>query len=209
MEAAVIRQYAAGFQERISAMLEFINSIDSSILLFIQESVRSPFITPAVTFITSLGNAGIIWIIMSLLLMIPPKTRKIGCMSILALLFSLLINNLLLKNLVRRTRPYDCISALVPLVPKPLDYSFPSGHTGSSFAAAWVMYRSLPKKAGIPVLVLAVLIGLSRLYVGVHYPSDVLTGVLTGILSGYLAERLFCLISKSGTPLDRFLNPEK
>ncbi len=171
-------------------MIEFIQNMDSSMLLFIQEYVRIPFLTPAVTFITSLGNAGMIWIIISLLLLLSKKTRKAGCMSILALLISLLVNNLLLKNLVKRIRPYDYISGLVPLVPKPSDYSFPSGHTGSSFASAWVLYHNLPPGAGIPLLVLAVLIGLSRLYVGVHYPSDVFTGLLTGVCSGYLAERI-------------------
>lgn len=190
-------------------MLELINSIDSSILLFIQENIRTPFLTPAVTLITSLGNAGIIWILISLFLLIPKKTRKIGCMSILALLFSLLVNNLFLKNLVKRIRPYDYISALVPLVQKPLDYSFPSGHTGSSFASAWVLYRSLPKKEGIPFLLLAALIGLSRLYVGVHYPSDVLAGIVTGVGTGYLAERVFCYISRPGMPFSRFFNFKK
>lgn len=179
-------------------MLDFITNADSSILLFIQDYVRIPFLNPAVVFITSLGNAGIIWIIVSLLLLIPEKTRKIGCMSFLALFFSLLVNNLLLKTLVKRIRPYDLIGGLVPLVQKPSDFSFPSGHTGSSFASAWILYHNLPKKAGIPFLILAVLISLSRLYVGVHYPSDVLAGFLTGILSGYLAELVFLKIRPSG-----------
>ena len=85
---------------------------------------------------------------------------------------------------------------LTPLVAKPIDYSFPSGHTGSSFAAACAMYRSLPKWAGISLLLLAVLIGLSRLYVGVHYPSDVLAGMLTGILSGYAAHPIWKKLQK-------------
>lgn len=169
-------------------MLDLLTNIDIRILLFIQESIRVPWLTPLVVFITSLGNAGIVWIVFSFLLLIPRKTRKVGCMSILALFGSLLINNLLLKNLVRRIRPYDAFSALLPLVPKPIDYSFPSGHTGSSFASACVLYRHLPRKAGIPALILAVLIGLSRLYVGVHYPSDVFVGMLTGIASSCLTE---------------------
>lgn len=172
-------------------MLDLLTNIDVHILLFLQESIRTPWLTPFVVFITSLGNAGIIWIIFSFLLLIPKKTRKIGCMSFLSLFGSLLMNNLLLKNLVRRIRPYDAVSALVPLVPKPIDYSFPSGHTGSSFASACVLYRHLPRKEGIPALILAALIGLSRLYVGVHYPSDVFVGMLTGIASSCLTERIF------------------
>ncbi len=89
--------------------------------------------------------------------------------------------------MVGRIRPYDTIEGLVPLIGKPRDYSFPSGHTGSSFAAAWVLYRRLPKRLGIPALALAGLIGISRLYLGVHYPTDVLFGVLSGIGSGCIA----------------------
>lgn len=180
-------------------MPEWITSIDINILLFIQEYIRTSFLTPFVIFITSLGNAGIFWIVLSVLLLIPKKTRKIGCLGILGLLGSLLVNNLLLKNLVARIRPYDAFALLTPLVAKPIDYSFPSGHTGSSFAAACAMYRSLPKWAGISLLLLAVLIGLSRLYVGVHYPTDVFVGMITGVICGFLGEWLVKKIRRTDT----------
>lgn len=109
-------------------------------------------------------------------------------MSALALLGSLIINNLILKNLIARIRPYEIINGLVPLIEKPTDYSFPSGHTGSSFAAACILYRKLPKRFGIPALLLAMLIGFSRLYLGVHYPSDVLFGIISGVGISYVAE---------------------
>lgn len=169
-------------------MLELLTNIDSNILLFIQEHIRTPLLTPAVTLVTSLGNAGLIWIAASLLLLLSKKTRLYGYMGIAALLASLLVNNIFLKNIVKRLRPYDAIHGLVPLVQKPVDFSFPSGHTGSSFAAACVFYRQLPKKAGIPAVILAAAIGLSRLYVGVHYPTDVLAGTLTGIAASYMGE---------------------
>ena len=174
-------------------MIEWITEIDGSILLWIQEVIRNPVLTPALTVITTLGNGAIIWILISVGLLIPEKTRKIGFACMLALLASLLINNMFLKNMVARIRPYDRIGELMPLVEKPRDYSFPSGHTGSSFAAAWVLFRKLPGKFGIPALVLAGLIGLSRLYVGVHYPTDVLVGAITGIGSGCIA----CLLLSS------------
>lgn len=172
-------------------MVDIITNTDISILLAIQEHIRIPWLTPIVVFITSLGNAGIFWVAVSFLLLIPKRTRRIGCISFLALFGSLLINNLLLKNLVERIRPYDACSTLIPLVAKPLDYSFPSGHTGSSFASAYVLFCHLPKKAGILALILAACIGLSRLYVGVHYPSDVFVGMLTGIAAGCFAEWVF------------------
>lgn len=172
-------------------IIEWLTNMDIHILLYIQESVRASWLNPVVVFLTGLGNAGIFWVLFSALLLISKKTRKIGFISFLALLASFFMNNLLLKNLIRRMRPYDACHMLTPLVAKQVDFSFPSGHTGSSFASAYVMYRQLPKKAGIGMLALAALIGLSRLYVGVHYPSDVFAGMLTGIASGILAEWVY------------------
>jgi membrane-associated phospholipid phosphatase len=171
-------------------MIEALVNFDGSILMFIQEYIRNPILTPIFTFITHLGDGGMIWILISTLLLIFKQTRKVGLMSICALIGSLLINNLFLKNLLERTRPFDVIQELLPLITKPIDFSFPSGHTGSSFAAACVMYRRMPRSFGIPVIILAVLIGVSRLYLGVHYPSDVLFGAITGVGISYLSEAL-------------------
>ena len=167
--------------------MEWITNLDEGILLFLQDTVRSPALTPVVKLLTTLGNSAIFWVLVSLVLLVPRKTRTAGFMSILALLVSLLVNNIILKNIVARIRPYEVIEGLVPLIRKPWDYSFPSGHTGSSFASAWVFYKKFPKRFGIPALVLAGLIGLSRLYLGVHYPTDVLFGVFSGIGSGCIA----------------------
>ncbi len=167
--------------------MEWLIEIDAEILIFLQNNVRNAVFTPLIRMITVLGNGGVFWILASLVLLIPDKTRKTGIAAIAALLVSLLINNLFLKNLVARIRPYEVVVGLEALIPKPWGYSFPSGHTGSSFAAAWVFYRELPKRFGIPALVLAGAIGFSRLYLGVHYPTDVCFGVISGIGSGYIA----------------------
>lgn len=161
-------------------MLQYLILKEESILLWIQNSMRNDLLTPFFTFITTLGNGGFIWIAGSVILLIPKKTRKIGAMSLMALVFSVLIDNVILKNLVGRKRPYEVISGLTSLIGAQNDFSFPSGHTGSSFAAAVVMFRGLPKIYGIPALILAFLIGFSRLYVGVHYPSDVFCGAIIG-----------------------------
>ena len=155
-------------------------AMEADILLWIQNNIRNEVLTPIFKFITTLGNAGVIWIVLSVGLLIPKKTRYVGVLALVSLLFSALIDNVILKNVVARTRPYDLIEGLTSLVGAQKDYSFPSGHTGSAFATAVVMFRGLPKKFGIPILVFACLMGLSRLYVGVHYPSDVLGGVLIG-----------------------------
>lgn len=112
-------------------------------------------------------------------------------MSAMALLGSLIINNMILKHLFNRTRPYEVVDGLMRIIEKQSDYSFPSGHTGSSFAAGVVMFRELPKKYGIIALVLACLVSFSRLYVGVHYPTDVLAGAVTGTISALIAVKLY------------------
>ena len=177
-------------------MLETLLNLDGGFLLFLQESVRNPILDCIMIFITSLGNGGMIWIAATILLLIPKKTRKAGVMSAVALLGSLIINNNIVKNIVQRPRPFVTFADLQIIIPTPSEFSFPSGHTSSSFAAAAVFYRHLPKKLGIPSVILAGLIGFSRLYVGVHYPTDVIAGVLMGILLSYLAEYLVNLFAK-------------
>lgn len=175
-------------------MLETLLNLDGGFLLLLQESVRNPMLDSLMKFITALGNGGMIWIGATILLLIPKKTRSIGMMSAVALLGSLIINNNIIKNIVQRPRPFVTFTDLQIIIPTPSEYSFPSGHTSSSFAAAAVFYRHLPKKLGLPSVILAGLIGFSRLYVGVHYPTDVIAGVIMGILLSYLAEFLVNLL---------------
>ena len=177
-------------------MLNLLSSLDDNILLFFQEVIRNPVLTPILKVITTLGNGGAIWIALAILLLIIPKTRKVGFMTALSLIGTLVINNMLLKNLVNRTRPYEVIEGLTYLVRTPTDSSFPSGHSACAFAVACIMFRRLPKKYGVPALVLAILIALSRLYVGVHYPSDVLFGTISGIAISYAAEAVAGWIMK-------------
>lgn len=175
-------------------MLAVLSQMDGNILLWIQEYLRNDFLSSILIFITHLGDQGRIWIFLSLALLISPRTRKVGFMCICALLGSLLINNMILKNLVGRVRPYEVVEGLRLLIEKQHDWSFPSGHTASSFAAAVVIVRNLPKWFGIPLMILAVLIAFSRLYVGVHYPTDVLVGLISGtaiaVLTQFLMEHM-------------------
>lgn len=159
--------------------------MEGNILLFLQENVRNDFLTPIMKVITSLGTGGIFWIILTLLLLCFSKTRKAGICAVLALLLSVILNNLILKNLIARIRPYEVIESLERIVSKESEYSFPSGHAATAFAAVTAIAFYMPKKVWIPLLVLAVMIGFSRLYVGVHYPTDVLAGMVSGAVCGF------------------------
>lgn len=129
-------------------------------------------------------------------MLILPKTRKTGIIVAAALLMDLILCNLILKNLVARVRPYDVNTAIAILIKKPLDFSFPSGHTAASFAAMTALFLAKMKKAWIAALVLAVLIAFSRLYFYVHYPTDVLGGAVVGILSGIIGYAIVEKIDK-------------
>ena len=165
--------------------MEFIQSLDYQILSFIVESVRSNFLTPIMLFITRLGDGGIVWLILAAICLVKKKTRPCGAAMLLSLVIGLLIGNLTIKPLVARPRPFLTYPELTNLVAQG-GYSFPSAHAMSSFAAATVFYLFSRKHGhaahGIPALILAALIALSRLYVCVHYPSDVLCGTLLGIV---------------------------
>ena len=129
-------------------------------------------------------------------MLILPKTRKTGIIVAAALLMDLILCNLILKNLVARVRPYDVNTAIAILIKKPLDFSFPSGHTAASFAAMTALFLAKMKKAWIAALVLAVLIAFSRLYFYVHYPTYVLGGAVVGILSGIIGYTIVEKIDK-------------
>ncbi len=161
-------------------IMEKLMDLDGNILLWIQENLRNDILTPVMKCLSRIADNGLIWIVIAVLLLIFSSTRKVGFTVGMSLLSNLLVMNLILKNLVARIRPYEAIEGLTRLVPAEKSFSFPSGHAGHAFAAAVVLYCMLPKKYGIPALVLAGLISVSRMYVGVHYPTDVLAGAVIG-----------------------------
>ena len=166
--------------------MDYILTLDGEILLWIQMYLRNEVLTPVLTFITHLGDKGLFWIVLSLLLLIKKSTRKTGVLSLLSLLITFLIVNVCMKNGFARIRPYETLTDLLFLIEKQSDFSFPSGHSASSFASAIVLFKRLPKRYGIPILILAVLIAFSRIYMGVHYPTDILAGILIGSIVALL-----------------------
>lgn len=159
--------------------------MEIAILDFIQSNLRCGIMDSVMTFITGLGDSGKIWIACTILLLLIPKTRKAGLAMGIALALEIVCCNVILKPFVARIRPCDVNTAVQLLIERPLDYSFPSGHTASSFAAASALYFGR-KKLWIPAAILAGLIGFSRLYLYVHYPTDVLAGALIGIMMGWI-----------------------
>lgn len=163
--------------------------IDRAIMLFVQ-SLRLPVLNEIMKFITTIGNAGIVWFVLIALLLIFKKTRRVGFDMLLSLAVCWVFSNLIVKPIVARTRPYVAIPELSVLVKFPSDFSFPSGHACSSFACAYVGGRSFKKKYGVAVWALAVLIAVSRIYVGVHYLTDILVGAAIGGFGGALVYAL-------------------
>ena len=184
-------------------MIEWITNIDLSILEFIQKNIRCDFLDAIVPPITHLAEKGIFWIAVALILICFKKTRKTGFMVGAALLIGLAFGNGVLKNVVGRIRPYDLDGSLLKeadlLVSGLSDFSFPSGHTLASFEAATVLLIR-DKRMGIPALVLAILIALTRLYLYVHYPTDVIAGVIFGIafavLGVFVVNKIYKALSR-------------
>ena len=176
-------------------------NFDLPILEWIAENLYCPFLDAVMPLVTKLGDAGIFWILIAVALLIFPKTRKIGLSIGAALLIGLVVCNLTLKPLLARIRPYDyqriCYGKMIILlVETPHDFSFPSGHTLASFEAA-IALTVYNRKWGIPALVLAAIIAFSRLYLYVHYPTDVLFSLLISIGIAFLA----CFLVKKGYAL--------
>jgi len=163
-------------------------SFDFSVLNFIYDNFRCGILDTLMPAVSKLGNAGLIWIVLAAALLIGRRNRMAGVAVLCALVLDLIVCNVVLKPLVARIRPCDVNTAVQLLIARPADYSFPSGHTAAAFAATSALYFSR-RRLWIPALVLAVLIAFSRLYLYVHYPTDILAGIVVGIFMGYLGCR--------------------
>lgn len=169
--------------------MDLILGFDMSVLNFIYDNIRCAFLDLLMPLITLFGESGIFYICIALGLMIYKKTRKTGFMLAMSLILGLLVCNVMLKPLVARPRPYSVRTDVIMLVEALNDYSFPSGHTVAAFEAATVMMIQ-KKAAGIVFTVLAVLIAFSRLYLYVHYPTDIIAGIVIGVISGIVSAKV-------------------
>ncbi len=144
--------------------------------LYALQDIHNPILDKIMVVVSTIGNAGIFWILVGLLLLIPKRYRKGGLQMLMAMALAFIVGNLILKNVIARERPCWIDPSVALLVASPSDYSFPSGHSMNGFAGAvsllWL---------GIPAVVLAAVIAFSRLYLFVHFPTDVLVGTAIGI----------------------------
>lgn len=173
-------------------------SFDLSVFEWIQ-GIQNGFLDAVMVGITTTGNAGAIFIVLGFVLLFTKKYRKAGLAILVALIVMLLCNDLFLKEFFARVRPFNLFESnpdkyaewgtkyvFPELVYKPSGYSFPSGHTASAFAAATaLLWHS--RKWGVPTMIFATIMGFSRIYVQVHYCTDVIGGVISGVICGFIA----------------------
>lgn len=200
--------------------MDAFTQFDGNLLITIQNVLYADWLTPVMKVITMFGEGGYFWIACCLLMLISRKTRRLGIICSLSLLFTFICCNVVIKPAVDRTRPWITFAAVNAMLPPPGDASFPSGHSANAMGPAWALfistlavkhkvineesgesrivrsYNEVPPlgwkgmsmdprfahRLGIAAVVLAVLIGLSRLYLGMHYPSDVICGLLLGMI---------------------------
>ncbi|EKX80029.1 undecaprenyl-diphosphatase [Clostridium botulinum CFSAN001628] len=162
-----------------------IQNIDNCILYVIKKYVQNKYLDILMPRITKMGELGIIWIAIALVLILNTLYRIIGMVVILTLIISTIIGEGIIKHIVRRIRPCNQQNSFNMLILKPMSYSFPSGHTLSSFAVAEVLSVYFAQYKLI-LMTIAFLIALSRIYLYVHYPTDVIAGIILGILCSKL-----------------------
>ena len=194
-------------------MLEKIYTTDFMILDWIQEHLRCGWLDWLMPKITFLGEAGLIWIVLALLFLWMRKRRKCGLKMTVSLVICLVLALLILKNVIARPRPCWINTEMEMLVKVPKDYSFPSGHTLSGIASSLIIFKD-DRRIGIPAVILAVVIAFSRLYLYVHFPTDVLAGAVLGILLAIATEKIVeSHLPKMPAKLISFINagdsPEK
>lgn len=162
--------------------------IDGNILIGIQHSLNADWFTEVMKAVSFLSNAGWLWILLCLALIAYPKTRRVGVICAASLLFAFIMCNGVVKLSIDRARPWELIEGVKMLIPDPGDSSFPSGHANASMATAWALWLATRKgneklhRYAWGAIVLALITGLSRVYLGMHFPSDVIAGLLIGLI---------------------------
>lgn len=169
-------------------MLTYVQSVDMKLLQWITGFVKNDFLDFLMPLVTRIGNKGMIWIVIALVLMATKKYRRHGIVLAGALLIGVTLGDGFLKNIFQRPRPFEEIEGIRLIIKAPTTYSFPSGHTTASFGAFWALHKKFSdKRVTTAVFLIAVFISFSRIYLFVHYPTDIAAGAILGIFSAWLA----------------------
>jgi undecaprenyl-diphosphatase len=171
-------------------MINYLQGIDIKVLDMLNKKFRYAFLDKIMPIITALGNGGLIWIMISIYMINMGNYTTEGYMIFTSLAVTTIIGEGIIKHLIKRARPFVNLIENKLLISKPLSYSFPSGHTASSFAVTGVFF-TINNNWSILVLILASLIAFSRIYLNVHYPTDVVTGIILGLLCSKLVITIF------------------
>jgi undecaprenyl-diphosphatase len=171
-------------------MINYLKGIDMKVLNLLNKRFRYALLDKIMPLITALGNGGCVWILASLFMISSESYKLQGYMIITSLIITTIIGEGIIKHLIKRTRPFIDLIESKLLISKPITYSFPSGHTASSFAAAGILL-AMNNRLSILAVIIASLIAFSRVYLNVHYPTDVVTGVILGLLCSKLVIMIF------------------
>ncbi len=185
----------AGFDH---ALLEFFHKLNVGSLGWLFD--------PILEFVSFLGDDGICLIILSLFLMVFKKTRKVGAAMLGGIIIGALFTNITIKPIVARPRPFQAselynqwfVDAGSHIVG---EKSFPSGHTTSAMAAMTGLFFTTNKKVSWTAFIFAIVMGISRIYLCVHYPSDVVGGLIIGFVAGLLAGIIVNVCYKSNVKI--------
>ena len=161
-------------------------------VLMALQRLHAPWLDRVMVFFTSLANHGELWLFLGILFFCIPRTRRMGVLMLLSIALGYITGNLILKNLFARSRPCWVRPEIPLLVSSPKDYSFPSGHTLVSFEGAASIW-SHDRAWGVVALAAAAVIAFSRMYLFMHFPTDVGAGLLLGIFHVWAAERIMSL----------------